>query len=154
MLNQGYFYYIFKIAEAAIQSALGLLAIAILIAATIMLFKLQRGTLLRKLSMSSSILLALILFSVAFNNAIYEFDEHPETLISDLLPAGDLDCGASWTGFRDSGNGIGNFCPAGCYRGIVLRKQMRMRGIPPWPQYRREIQCWTRDSGENTDLKD
>jgi hypothetical protein len=144
MLNQHYFYYVFKIAEAALQSALGLLAVALLIVAVVALFKLQRGTRLRNWSAGVSIVLAVGVFSMAFGNAVYEFDEHPETLISELLPAGEPDCGTGWSGFIRSGNGMGNPCPAGCYRGNILRKQMRMRGLPPWPEYRREMQCWNR----------
>ncbi len=145
MLNQHYFYYVFKIAEAAVQTALGLLAVALLIAAVIALFKLQQGTRLRTLSVAVPMVIALILFSIAFSNAVYEFDEHPETLVSELLPAGEPDCGTGWSGFIRSGNGMGNPCPAGCYRGIILRKQMRLRGLPPWPEYRREMQCWNRE---------
>jgi hypothetical protein len=144
MLNQHYFYYIFKISEAAMQSALGLLAVAMLIASVVMFYKLQRGTRLRTLSTSLSLVLAVGLFSVAFSNSVFEFDEHPETLVSELLPAGEPDCGTGWSGFIRSGNGMGNPCPAGCYRGTILRKQMRMRGLPPWPEYRREMQCWNR----------
>jgi hypothetical protein len=144
MLNQHYFYYVFKIAETALQSALGLLAVALLIVAVAALFKLQRGTRLRTLSASVSIVLAVGLFSMAFGDAVYEFDEHPETLISELLPAGEPDCGTGWSGFIRSGNGMGNPCPVGCYRGTILRKQMRMRGLPPWPAIRREMQCWHR----------
>ena len=145
MLTQNYLYYVFKIAEAAMLSALGLLALAMLIVAAVALFKLQRGTWLRTLSTSGSIDLAVILFSVAFSNVVYEFDEHPETLISDLLPAGEPDCGTGWTNFITSGHGMGGSpCQAGCYRGNVLRKQMRMRGLPPMPETRREMACWKR----------
>jgi hypothetical protein len=144
MLTQNYLYYVFKITEAAFLSALGLLALAMLIVAVVALSKLQRGTWLRTLSAGGSIVLAVILFSVAFSNIVYEFDEHPETLISDLLPAGEP-CGTGWTNFIPSGNGMGGSpCKAGCYRGNVLRKQMRMRGLPPMPETRREIQCWNR----------
>lgn len=153
MLNQHYFYYVFKISETAIQSVLGLLAIAILIAAIFILIKFPRGAQFRLLSTNISILIAVILFSFAFSNAVYDFDEQPETLISELLPTGEPDCGTAWTGFRDTGNGIGNPCTWGCQRGKVLRKQMRMRGFPPWPQYRREMQCWTRDSDDIAALK-
>ena len=107
MLNQHYFYYVFKISETAIQSVLGLLAIAILIAAIFILIKFPRGAQFRLLSTNISILIAVILFSFAFSNAVYEFDEQPETLISELLPTGEPDCGTAWTGFRDTGNGIG-----------------------------------------------
>jgi hypothetical protein len=145
MLTQNYLYYIFKISEAAIQSALGLISVVLLIAAVVALFRLQRGTWLRTLSASISMILAITFFSMAFANGIFEFDEHPETLISELLPAGEPDCGAAWSGFISGGSGLGgNPCPAGCYRGLVLRKQMRMRGLPPWPETRREMQCWTR----------
>ena len=144
MLNQHYFYYVFKISEAAFLSALGLLALAMLIVAVVALSKLQRGTWLRRFSTGVSIVLAIGLFFTAFGNAVYEFDEQPETLISELLPAGEPDCGTGWSGFIRSGNGMGNPCPVGCYRGTILRKQMRMRGFPPWPEYRREMQCWKR----------
>lgn len=80
----------------------------------------------------------------AFYSAEYEFEEHPELIIFETLPAGEPDCGTAWTGWIRGAYGISNSCGQACYRGNVLRKQMKMEGFPPWPMYRRELACWKR----------
>ena len=89
--------------------------------------------------------IALIIYTVAFYSAEYEFDERPEQF--DELFSGEerVDCGTSWTNWIDQTQGLSNPCPEGCYRGVTITKKYRMRGIfPPWPQSKRELQCWTR----------
>lgn len=151
MLTHDYSFYFLKLAFAALFEPFGLLAIVFLCLGSAA-WVLLKGKQWRLTACFSATVLGLIVYWQAFGNAIYEYDEQPETLVIQSIPAGEPDCGTAWTGFIKSGYGVGNPCPAGCYRGIVLRKQLRMRGLlPPWPEYRREMQCWIR-SGEDKEL--
>jgi len=144
MLIQNYSFYLYKLLIAAVQSPMGILAVLLLLAGFGLAFWLKRERSYRLPAIVGVQLLGLVLLWLAFGNAIYEFDERPESLVIESLPAGEPDCGTVWAAFIRSGYGQPNPCPAGCYRGKVLRKQMRMRGMPPWPEYRREFQCWVR----------
>lgn len=144
MLIQHYAYYLWKITSAGLLSLPGILSILLLITAVAALRVLSRGGLLRTAVFWLLLIAAVASFVVAFNNAVYDFDEDPDSLVIPGLPAGEPDCGEVWSGWIRGGYGMGNPCPKGCYRGKVVSKQMRMRGLPPWPEYRRELQCWAR----------
>ena len=148
MFSQNYSYYVFKIASAGLISLAGVLSIICLIAAVLILFRMSSASRARLPLFSSMILAALVLFAFGFNGATYRFDERPETLVIESLPSGKPDCGTAWSAFITSGFGMGNPCKKGCYRGRVINKEMRMRGFPPMPQYRRELECWTRDAND------
>jgi hypothetical protein len=141
MLIQDYSYYLLKILSNGLMSITGFLAIFLLLGSFVAFSKLEkfRGT-------AFSVLLAagLTLFLISFYSAVYEFEEHPEQIVFDSLPAGEPNCGTAWSGWIRGAYGLGNSCPEGCFRGNVLRKQMKMEGFPPWPMYKREIQCWKR----------
>jgi len=146
MLIRDYSYYLYELALAALAEPLGILALLLLALAIVVLWWFKQAS--WRLAASWCLLLAgAIVFGIAFSNAVYEYDEQPETYVIESLPPGEPDCGTAWSGFIESGQGYGNPCPKGCFRGKVLRKQLRMRGIPPWPQYRREMQCWKRTEG-------
>ena len=85
------------------------------------------------------------LFAVTLYTTTFEFEERPETLEFSGLSDGAPTCGTGWTGWAKSGYGMSNPCPKSCYRGLTLRKQLRMSGFPPWPGYRREQPCWNND---------
>jgi hypothetical protein len=122
----------------------GILTLILLVGAigSLSLFKKYRSE-IRSYAFWSSFLLSLILGTVTLYTATFEFEEHPETLTFSGLPEGEPSCGTGWTYWTKGGYGTGNPCPKGCYRGLTLRKQMSMSGFPPWPDYRRELQCWT-----------
>ena len=63
----------------------------------------------------------------------------------DTLPAGEPTCGVAETSWTKSGYGTGNPCEWGCLRGLVVAKRMRLSGFPPWPEYKRTMQCWSRE---------
>ncbi|MGI9309439.1 MAG: hypothetical protein ACR2P6_09265 [Gammaproteobacteria bacterium] len=143
VLVYDYYFYLSMIGLAGLGSLPGLLSIALLLAAVAAFMRLPQR---RGLVVWSLTIVSLGLFAVAFSNAIYEFDEGPETLdaVALGLPDGEPDCGAAWTAWLEAGWGLGNPCPKGCYRGLTISKQMRMKGLPPFPFYRRELQCWRR----------
>jgi hypothetical protein len=146
MLTQDYSYFLLRILEDAALSFAGLLSIVLLVGAIGALYGLKVSRPNIRLPVFWSLLLAgSVSFMLAFYSATYEFEEHPEQLVFDSLPEGAPDCGTAWTGWLKSGYGISNPCPKGCYRGLVLRKKLSMNGFPPWPQYKRELQCWRRD---------
>ena len=144
MLIQNYAYYLWKITSAGLLSLPGMLSVLLLVAAVATLKLLKSGGALRTAAFWLILIAAVGSFVVAFNNAVYDFDENPDSLVIPGLPAGEPDCGTAWSGGIRGGYGMGNPCPQGCYRGKVVNKQLRMRGMPPWPQYRRELQCWVR----------
>jgi hypothetical protein len=141
MLLQDYAFYLQQIVGAALLSLPGILSIVFLAAAIGCVYMLNASR-VRKYGSLLLISAAIGSFWFAFHNTIYEFDEHPETLVFNALPAGAPDCGTAWSPWIDVGYGLTNSCTNGCYRGLILRKQMRLRGFPPWPQNRREYQCW------------
>jgi len=140
MLSQHYTYYLFKVLLAGLPSIFGALFILLILATLYILLKVSIP---RKMALFwSSLILTLIAGSATFYNAVYEFDERPEMLMEAGAPAIDPECGTAWTNWIRGGYGLGgNRCPEGCYRGLTLRKQLRMSGFPPWPLYRREMQC-------------
>jgi hypothetical protein len=146
MLVQDYSYYLYKLLLGGIFSLAGMLIVLFLVGAFAALELLKtRNPRIRMPAFWSLMALAVIALVVSFYTSFYEFEEHPETLVFEGLPLGAPDCGTAWTGWIKGAYGISNPCPWGCYRGIVLRKQLRMSGFPPWPEYRRELQCWRRE---------
>jgi hypothetical protein len=143
MLIHDYSYYLYQLMSGAFAEPLGILAL-MLFGSAILILWLFRKTNWRSRAFWLLLLISVVTYGLSFRNTIYEYDERPETLVIDSLPPGEPDCGTAWTGFIRSGQGYGNPCPQGCFRGKVLRKQLRMRGIPPWPEYKREMQCWKR----------
>lgn len=140
MLNQEYTYYVFKTFIAGLPSIPGILGLIVLFLSVLVflrLVKLPNSKLLSLLSLA----LAIALLTTAFYGGIYEFDEKPETLAVYEPADNEGECGKVWTNWHKGGYGIGNRCPMQCYRNITLRKQLRMSGFPPWPEYRRELQC-------------
>jgi hypothetical protein len=143
MLIQDYTYYVFNLLATGAVTPVGLLSLALLVGSVVSLFAL-RGNHMRSAAFWGLLLVGIACLMTSFYTAVYEFDERPETLTFDSLPAGEPDCGTAWSGWIRTGFGLPNSCPEDCYRGLVLRKQMRMTGFPPWPKYNRESQCWTR----------
>lgn len=144
MLTQNYTFYVQKMLGEAVVTWQGLLAIVVFALALVVLLWSSRAIRYRVALFWLGVLASVALFVVASLNAVYTFDERPETLVIETLPDGEPTCGTAWAGWIRSGYGMGNPCPAGCLRGKVLNKQMRMRGFPPWPEFRREMQCWAR----------
>jgi hypothetical protein len=144
MLTQDYTYYLFKVLEAGLLGIPGFIAILLLFAALI-LFLRQRATptKLGYLSLWACLLLLMVVTSFAFYEGVYEYNEDAESLIEETFPEGSTDCGTAWTNWAKGGYGMGNPCPNNCYRGLTIRKQLSMSGFPPWPEYRREIACWS-----------
>ncbi len=147
MLIQDYNYYLTKILLDGMISMFGILSILLLIVAFVALVVMRdKGSLLRIPVFLLMLSLAIASFINAFYSASYEFEEHPETIVFESLPAGEPNCGTAWTRWIKGAYGLSNPCPPGCFRGQVLRKQLSMSGFPPWPMYKRELQCWTRDA--------
>ena len=146
MLIQDYSYYLYKLMVDAAFSLVGIISILLLMGAIAALVSLKSSRpKLRVPAFGFLLIAAIVGFGVAFYSASYEFEEYPEQLVFDTLPEGEPDCGTKWTGWIKGGYGISNPCPQGCYRGMVLRKKISMTGFPPWPSYKRELQCWRRD---------
>ena len=145
MLIQNYFHYFFQIATNALTTLSGVIALLLFLAGILAFFFFRSGVGWKKfLPTSALILLAAVVFAFSFYNSIYEF-EQPTTRLSALKEfPDDADCGTAWTPWISSGIGLSNPCEKGCYRGLTLRQQMRMVGLPPWPENRREFQCWKR----------
>jgi hypothetical protein len=143
MLTQNYAYYLLKVFIAGIPSLPGILSAFFVLCAFISLavFKTSNPG-LRPYVFWLSLLISALLAVVTLYTATFEFEEHPETLVFEGVPKGAPTCGTGWTTWAKGGYGISNACPKGCYRGLTLRKQLRMTGFPPWPRYRRELQCW------------
>lgn len=144
MLTQNYAYYLWKIFSAGMLSPAGLFSLLLLLVAVVLLFTLDRSKRIRHVAAALLLVAAIGACASAFTGAVYTFEEDPDSLDIPAL-AGEPTCGTAWTGWIRSGYGIGNPCQRGCFRGKVVNKQMRMRGLPPWPEYRRELQCWVRD---------
>ena len=140
MLSQHYSYYLFNVLLAGLPSILGALFLLTLTATLYVLFIYKSPR--KILVVWSSLVITLGLGVGTFYNAVYEFEEDPQLLIDAGAPDLNEACGTAWTNWIRGGYGQGgNRCPEGCYRGLTLRKQMRMSGFPPWPLYRREMQC-------------
>jgi|GEM_PF-2073858 len=146
MLINHYSFYIMKLLQAGLLSPLGMLSLALLLAAVTSRFLIKQKSVVRTLAFWSLLVISIGLQGSAFYTAVYEFDEQPETLVFETLPQGEPNCGTAWTSWLKAGYGISNPCPQGCYRGLVVRKQLGVSGFPPWPNYRREMQCWNRDT--------
>lgn len=145
MLIKNFLYYLSVILLAGLESAIGMVAIILITGAVIVLMlPAARHLKLRTPAVWALLTSGILCMTVAFYTAVYEFDEHPEILAIDSLPDGEPDCGTATTSWTKAAYGIGNPCPQGCYRGLVLRKELRLTGFPPWPEYRRELQCWAR----------
>jgi hypothetical protein len=145
MLTNHYSFYILKLLQAGLLSPLGMLSVALLLAAFTSRFVIKQKSVVRTSLFWALLIVSLGLQGTAFYTAVYEFDERPETLSFETLPKGEPNCGTAWTDWLKAGYGISNPCPKGCYRGLVARKQLGVSGFPPWPNYRREMQCWYRD---------
>jgi len=143
MLLQDYAYYVMHLFAAGVVTPVGLLSVALIVGAFISLYALRRNP-KRGVAAWGLFLAGLVCLMSTFYTAIYEFDERPESMTFETLPAGEPDCGTAWSGWIKSGYGLTNQCDRGCYRGKILSKHMRMRGMPPWPEYNREYQCWKR----------
>jgi hypothetical protein len=141
MLIQDYSYYLLKIYTDGMLSLLGILSIVLIVGAFVVFSKLPK---FKWTAFLIVFLLGLVSMMTAFYSTIYEFEEKPETIVFESLPSGEPTCGTGWTGWIRGAYGISNPCEYGCYRGNVLRKQMKMEGFPPWPMYKRELQCWRR----------
>ena len=145
MLLKNYFFYFSNVFYAGMFSIWGGLALLLLTALLAVFFlpalraAAYRARLLQLLTVGS-----LITLGFAFYTGEYEFPEDAASLHFASLPAGEPTCGTAEHGWTKAGYGMGNPCPAGCYRGLTLRKKMRLTGFPPWPEYKRELQCWTR----------
>jgi len=137
---QDYTFFLALFFDAALFSIPGLIGLIIALACIAAFFFLGASQQRHRVC-SVLAVCALGSFSFAFYSSVYEFDERPETLVFETLPAGEPSCGTRWSLWLDAGYGLTG-CSQGCYRGMILRKQMRMRGFPPSPQYRREYQCW------------
>jgi len=144
VLSNDYTYFLSRILGAALQSPTGVACVALLLAAGILLARSAAGR-WQLPAAGAALAGAFACFVMAFLNAVYTYDEQPEAVNIPTLPTGAPTCGTATSGWIRSGYGMGNPCPAGCYRGKVLLKQMRMRGLPPWPEHRRKLQCWKRD---------
>jgi hypothetical protein len=146
MLTQDYAYTLLKVFIAGIPTLPGILTVLFFLGVFVSLiaFKTFKPG-LRPYVFWLSLLASLLLFTVTLYTTTFEFEERPETLEFSGLPDGAPTCGTGWTGWAKSGYGMSNACPKGCYRGLTLRKQLRMSGFPPWPGYRRELQCWNND---------
>jgi len=141
VLHTDYSYFLFRILGASVLSLPGVLSIVLLVAA-LLLWRSHAPW--ARPAAAGALLLATGCFVLAFTSSVYTYDEQPDMLVIPEL-AGTPTCGTAVSGWIRGGYGMGNPCPAGCFRGKVLMKQLRMRGLPPWPEYRRELQCWTRD---------
>jgi hypothetical protein len=143
MLTQDYASTLFNVFMAGLPSVPGILTILLLVCTIISprLIKASKPR-LRAYAFRSSLLLLLILATTTLYTATFEYDEQPETLD---LQVGERTCNSGWSGWTKAGYGTGNPCPKGCYRGVTLRKQLSMSGFPPWPNYRRELQCLTNE---------
>ena len=145
MLIQNFYYYLSVILIAGLWSAIGIAAILLISASIAVLLVPGMSTSRVRLPTFWTLISAgLVCVGIAFYTSVYEFDEHPETLVIDSLPPGEPNCGTATTHWTKAAYGIGNPCPSGCYRGLTLKKELRLTGFPPWPEYRRELQCWTR----------
>jgi hypothetical protein len=140
MLNQEYSYYLLRIFLSGLPSLPGLLGIIALLGAIALYYKLISPS-RRLLFLWLSFSMALIMLTTAFYSAVYEFDEQPEKLAIYDPADNEGRCGTVWTNWMKGGYGMGDPCPVGCYRGFTLRKQLTMTGFPPWPEYRRQLQC-------------
>jgi hypothetical protein len=142
MLTQHYNYYIGQLLIAALTSVQGIIALLFLAGGIWALFALRTKRPGLRLPVFWLCLVASVgLITNGFYSSIYEFDEDPQSLIDTGKLTDDADCGPAWTNWAKGGYGMGNPCPAGCYRALTLRKQMQMSGFPPFPNYRREVQC-------------
>ena len=139
MLTQEYTYYIFKVLLAGLPSIPGALFMLFLLGAVYGLLNTVTGK--GMLTFWVCLILAIAAGLTTFYTAVYEFDENPQALIAKGAPQNDEECGTAWSNWAKGGYGMGNTCPKGCYRGLTLRKQLSMSGFPPWPNYRREMQC-------------
>jgi hypothetical protein len=145
MLIQDYFYYFNQIASIALQSLAGVAAILLALAALFLVFFYRRGLgPKRYIPAAITGLFALVIFTVTFYGVVYEYELPTERRLQMRENANDEECGTAWTIWITSGIGLSNPCEKGCYRGITLQQQARMTGFPPWPENRREFQCWVR----------
>lgn len=145
MLIKNFAYYLSVILFAGLWSAFGIAALLLLGAAlVILLLPAFKTRSIRVPAFWTLVSAGFICLLISFYTSVYEFDEQPETLVIESLPPGEPNCGTGTTNWTKAAYGIGNPCPPGCYRGLVLRKELRLTGFPPWPEYRRELQCWVR----------
>jgi len=146
MLSSNYSDYVWTIFFTGLQSVTGIAGIALLIAALALIFlPIPISDRLRRPVLWALFPLAALCLATAFYTTIYVFDEDPEALITEFAIDSPV-CGAASTLFLKAGYGFANPCnQKGCTRrGLTLRKEMRMTGFPPWPEYRTEFQCLTR----------
>lgn len=145
MLIQNYFYYFSQIALVALQSLPGVIAVLLLIAGLVPLLQRGMGTKSARYLLAVGLMtVGIAIFFGAFYMSVYQYDQ-PLTRMQELKEfATDEDCGTGWTPWITSGVGLSNPCEKGCYRGMTTQQEMRMVGFPPWPENRREFQCWVR----------
>jgi hypothetical protein len=145
VLIQNYFYYFSQIALVALQSLPGVIAVLLLVAGLVPLLKRGTGTNSARYLLAVGLMtLGIAIYFGAFYTSVYQYDQ-PLTRMQELKEhATDEDCGTGWTPWITSGVGLSNPCEKGCYRGMTRQQEMRMVGFPPWPENRREFQCWVR----------
>ncbi|MDP6436744.1 MAG: hypothetical protein QF790_05210 [Gammaproteobacteria bacterium] len=145
MLIKSYSYYFFEVLSGTLLSVPGMLALLFVAAGLgIFLFLKSPGN-TRRYQLSGILLLAgLIGLTVVFYSTEIDFEQSDELLLTAKEFADDADCGRALTSWTTSGIGLTNPCKQGCYRGLTTRQQLRMRHFPPWPESRREFQCWVR----------
>jgi len=145
MLIQNLFYYMLAILVNGFSTLAGMVGLVLIFAAiAFLVFKVAEDSRFRLPAFWGALLAGLACLIFAFYSSVYVFDEQPEKLSFASLPSGEPTCGTAQTNWIKAAYGISNPCPWGCYRGKVLSKELRMRGFPPWPEYRRVLQCWTR----------
>lgn len=148
MLLKNFWAYFVAIFVEGLGSGAGMLGLALVIFALVLVFApVARDARFRGLGIQALVIAGLALLTVAFYGAEYTFDEQPGSLAFENLPEGEPTCGTAETPWTKAAYGIGNPCEWGCYRGLVITKKMRLSGFPPWPEYKRELQCWSRDGG-------
>lgn len=146
MLSDNYSNFVWTIFLAGSQSVAGVAGILLIIAWLALL--LMPTPILGRLKQPflwTLFPLGVLCLATAFYTSIYVFDEDPESLIAEFSLDSPV-CGAASTDWFKAGYGFGNPCTEkGCTRrGLTMRKEMRMTGFPPWPEYRTEFQCLAR----------
>lgn len=146
MLINNYSEYVWIIFLSGLQSPVGIAGITLIVIA----LAAQLLPAIIKASLRRPVLWMLWLSGffcliTSFYNGVYIFNEDPESLIAEFSLNMTV-CDTAKTSWLKAGYGFANPCiNEGCRkRGLTLRKEMRMTGFPPWPEYRTEFQCLVR----------
>ena len=135
---QDYFYYLWKIAGAAVFTLWGIAAIVILGAGLYFLFTSKRGLALL------ACVAALGSFTAGIYAAEYVVPENLEQQRQIINQDDWESCAMGIAKPTPSGRGMSNPCEYGCFRGATIRKIVTMGEFPPWPRFQRELECWRR----------